>query len=199
MIAGAQAAAILGGDPDALVRRSYALAGLSWTAWRTSSRSTRWAGPSLEVSLDSLPSRPTVMVLRPDVAERGAIATCARRRAPGGSRGMTLNPADPAFEAARAARPCPTTTLPPDRAALSRGAARPLGRAAAGWLALPRHAEEVGDRGAPANAARVGIVPYGGGTGLVGGQVMPGRPGAADPVAGADDARSAPSIPTKTC
>ena len=43
----------------------------------------------------------------------------------------------------------------------------------AALLALPRSVEEVSILVREANAARVPVVPYGGGTGLVGGQVMP--------------------------
>ena len=41
------------------------------------------------------------------------------------------------------------------------------------FVALPRNVEEVAQIVATCNAARVGVVPYGGGTGLVGGQVKP--------------------------
>jgi FAD/FMN-containing dehydrogenase len=43
-----------------------------------------------------------------------------------------------------------------------------------GLLALPRSTEDVAALLRAANDARVAVVPYGGGTGLVGGQVMPG-------------------------
>ncbi len=43
-------------------------------------------------------------------------------------------------------------------------------------LALPRSTEEVATIVTTCNAARVPVVPYGGGTGLVGGQVMPDGP-----------------------
>ncbi len=45
-----------------------------------------------------------------------------------------------------------------------------------GVVAAPRTTEEVAEVVRLAAAHRVGIVPYGGGTGLVGGQVMPGGP-----------------------
>ncbi len=45
-----------------------------------------------------------------------------------------------------------------------------------GCLALPRSVEEVAEIVRTCAKARVGIVPYGGGTGLVGGQVMPDGP-----------------------
>lgn len=48
----------------------------------------------------------------------------------------------------------------------------------AGALALPRSTEEVATILRACNAARVGVVPWGGGTGLVGGQIMPEGAGA---------------------
>lgn len=45
-----------------------------------------------------------------------------------------------------------------------------------GVLALPRNTDEVATLIRAANTARVPVVPYGGGTGLVGGQVMPDGP-----------------------
>jgi len=77
-----------------------------------------------------------------------------------------LNPADQAFAA----------TLPPDclRPLEPRYLSEPRGRFAgiAGVLAAPRTVAEVAAVVRACAAARVGIVPYGGGTGLVGGQVM---------------------------
>ncbi|MEH6392078.1 MAG: FAD-binding oxidoreductase [Sulfitobacter sp.] len=82
---------------------------------------------------------------------------------------MTLNPADPAFEAALRA------DLSPDvfRKAEPRYLEEPRGlyRGQAAVLALPRTVDEVSRLIWHANAARVGVIPYGGGTGLVGGQV----------------------------
>jgi len=49
-------------------------------------------------------------------------------------------------------------------------------RGQAGLLALPRNTQEVADLIRRANALRVGVVPYGGGTGLVAAQVMPEGP-----------------------
>jgi FAD/FMN-containing dehydrogenase len=80
-----------------------------------------------------------------------------------------LNPADPAFaETLRAA--LPEGTLDD---ASARYLEEPRGRYAgqAGVVAKPRTVEEVATLVRMAGAAQVGIIPYGGGTGLVGGQV----------------------------
>ena len=81
-----------------------------------------------------------------------------------------LNPADAGFSAALAAR------LPEDRlrAPEPRHLEEPRGRwkGAGGVLALPRSTEEVAVIVAACAEARVAVVPLGGGTGLVGGQVM---------------------------
>jgi len=53
---------------------------------------------------------------------------------------------------------------------------RDLYRGQAGLLALPRNVEEVAALVRAAGEMRVGVVPYGGGTGLVGAQVMPEEP-----------------------
>jgi len=87
---------------------------------------------------------------------------------------MRLNPADPAF-AARLSRLLPDAVLrPPEPRYLEEPRGRYQGQA--GLLALPRTAEEVSVLIREANAALVPVVPYGGGTGLVGGQVMPEGP-----------------------
>jgi FAD/FMN-containing dehydrogenase len=87
---------------------------------------------------------------------------------------MTLNPADPAFRA------CISNDLPDDifRAAEDRYLEEPRGRYAGQQtlLALPRTVQQVSALIRHANEARVGVVPYGGGTGLVGGQVAPDGP-----------------------
>ena len=81
-----------------------------------------------------------------------------------------LNPADPAFLADLAAR-LPEGTL---RAPEPRDLEEPRGRwqGVAGAVARPRTTEEVVAIVRACAAARVGIVPMGGGTGLVGGQIM---------------------------
>ncbi len=85
-----------------------------------------------------------------------------------------LNPADPAFVAALAAQLPPETLKAPEPRYLE----EPRGRwhGVAGAVALPRTAEEVAVIVRACGANRVGIVPWGGGTGLVGGQVMPAGP-----------------------
>ncbi|ETX14810.1 D-2-hydroxyacid dehydrogenase [Roseivivax halodurans JCM 10272] len=85
---------------------------------------------------------------------------------------MPLAPADDAFLETLRAR------LPGDvlRPAEARYLEEPRGRwsGAPTHVALPRSVDEVADIVRACAEARVGIVPYGGGTGLVGGQVMPG-------------------------
>ncbi len=85
-----------------------------------------------------------------------------------------LNPAEEAFLDDLAAA-LPGGTL---RAAEPRHLEEPRGRWAgsAGALALPGSAEEVATILRAACAGRVPVVPYGGGTGLVGGQVAPDLP-----------------------
>ncbi|GKY89522.1 FAD-binding oxidoreductase [Sinisalibacter aestuarii] len=81
-----------------------------------------------------------------------------------------LNPADESFAArlpAGVLRPVEPRYLE-ERRGLFRGQA--------GLLAAPRDVEEVAAILRAANEARVGVVPYGGGTGLVGGQVSPDGP-----------------------
>ncbi|UWQ48827.1 FAD-binding oxidoreductase [Leisingera caerulea] len=87
---------------------------------------------------------------------------------------MTLTPANPAF-AARLSALLPEGVL---RQPEPRHLEEPRGRyqGQAGLLALPQTVEQVSTLLREANAARVPVVPYGGGTGLVGGQVMPDGP-----------------------
>ncbi|WP_121063036.1 FAD-binding oxidoreductase [Chachezhania antarctica] len=82
---------------------------------------------------------------------------------------MPLNPADAAF-AARLERQVGADVLRPVE---PRYLEEPRGQYAGhgGLLALPRTVEEVSAIITAAAEARVGVVPYGGGTGLVGGQV----------------------------
>ncbi|MEH6519637.1 FAD-binding oxidoreductase [Sulfitobacter sp.] len=85
-----------------------------------------------------------------------------------------LNPADDAFaETLRAALPDGTLET------LSAGyLEEPRGRyvGQGGVLAKPRNVQEVATLIRLAGLSRVGVIPYGGGTGLVGGQVMPDGP-----------------------
>ncbi|MEN8894351.1 FAD-binding oxidoreductase [Planktotalea arctica] len=85
-----------------------------------------------------------------------------------------LNPVCDAFEARLRA------ALPPHviKAAEPRYLEEPRGRyeVKSGLMALPENVAQVAQIVRLANAARVGIVPYGGGTGLVGGQVAPDGP-----------------------
>jgi FAD/FMN-containing dehydrogenase len=87
---------------------------------------------------------------------------------------MTLNPADDVF-AARLRETLPEAIFRPIE---PRHLEEPRGLYAgtAGLLVAPRTTAEVSALVAAANAARVPVVPYGGGTGLVGGQVMPDGP-----------------------
>ena len=80
---------------------------------------------------------------------------------------MTLTPADTAF--------AESLDLPSDRLrpADTRYLEEPRGKypGTAGLLALPQSTEEVATLITAAARARVPVIPYGGGTGLVGGQV----------------------------
>ena len=81
-----------------------------------------------------------------------------------------LNPCDDAFVAALSAR-LPDGTLRP---AAPKHLQEPRGRlkGQGGAVALPRNVDEVAQLIRACAQARVGVVPWGGGTGLVGGQVM---------------------------
>ncbi len=85
-----------------------------------------------------------------------------------------LNPADARFAAELAACLPDGTVRPAGARYLEEPRARYVG--IPGLVALPRNAEQVAQIVRACAAARVGIVPYGGGTGLVGGQVMPSGP-----------------------
>ncbi|TXH97503.1 MAG: FAD-binding oxidoreductase [Pseudorhodobacter sp.] len=85
-----------------------------------------------------------------------------------------LNPADPAFLAALATRLPADTLRDPAPHYLEEPRGRWQGRA--GAVALPRTTEEVSQILRACAAARVGVVPYGGGTGLVGGQILADGP-----------------------
>ena len=87
---------------------------------------------------------------------------------------MSLNPVDPEFIAALRAE-LPQAAF---RDAAPYYLQEPRGRWAgqAGVVVAPATVQEVASVVRAANRARVGIVPYGGGTGLVGGQVFPKGP-----------------------
>jgi FAD/FMN-containing dehydrogenase len=88
-----------------------------------------------------------------------------------------LNPADPAFIAQLAAQ-LPQGTL---REAAVHDLTEPRGRwqGMAGAVARPSTTAQVAQIVRACAAARIGIVPYSGGTGLVGGQIMPAGNGPA--------------------
>ncbi|MBD3763520.1 MAG: FAD-binding oxidoreductase [Rhodobacterales bacterium] len=85
-----------------------------------------------------------------------------------------LNPADPAFLDHLAGLLPPDTLRPCEARHLEEPRGRWRGQGAA--VALPRNAEEVAILLRACHAARVGVVPWAGGTGLVGGQLMPDGP-----------------------
>ncbi|QUS35135.1 FAD-binding oxidoreductase [Falsirhodobacter algicola] len=85
-----------------------------------------------------------------------------------------MNDAGTTFLAALEARLPPDTLRAPEPRHLSEPRGKFPGRAAA--VALPRSAAEVSTILAACHAARVAVVPVGGGTGLVGGQVMTDGP-----------------------
>jgi FAD/FMN-containing dehydrogenase len=89
----------------------------------------------------------------------------------------SLSPADAAFESTLRAR-LPEAAF----RSLTQGyleELRGVFKGRGGFVVAPETVDEVAEVVRAANAARVGVVPYGGGTGLVGGQVMPEAP---DPV-----------------
>ena len=81
-----------------------------------------------------------------------------------------LNPCTPAFVATLAATLPDGMLRAPDARYLEEPRGRWMGQG--GVLALPRHVDEVAAIVRACAAGHVGIVPWGGGTGLVGGQVM---------------------------
>jgi FAD/FMN-containing dehydrogenase len=85
-----------------------------------------------------------------------------------------LNPADPSFVTALASDLPEGTLHAPEPRYLTEPRGRWTGQA--GTVALPRTPAEVATILRAANRARVGVVPWGGGTGLVGGQLMPEGP-----------------------
>lgn len=85
-----------------------------------------------------------------------------------------LNPADPAFLRLLADRLPDGTLHAPEPRFLEEPRGRWQGQA--GAIALPRRTEEVAILVRTCAEARVGIVPWGGGTGLVGGQILPQGP-----------------------
>jgi FAD/FMN-containing dehydrogenase len=85
-----------------------------------------------------------------------------------------LNPADPAFLAQLEGQLAPGALRAPAPRDLEEPRGRWQGRA--GAVALPRTVEEVAVIMRACAAARVGIVPMGGGTGLVGGQILADGP-----------------------
>ncbi|PTW99558.1 FAD-binding oxidoreductase [Pararhodobacter aggregans] len=85
-----------------------------------------------------------------------------------------LNPCDPAFLQALEAQLPPGVLRAPEDRYLTELRGRYRGQA--GAVACPGSVEEVASILKAAQAARVGVVPYAGGTGLVAGQVMPEGP-----------------------
>ena len=82
---------------------------------------------------------------------------------------MTLNSADTAFADALRAQLSDDVLREPEPRHLEEPRGRYKGQG--GLLALPRDTEEVATLIRAAHQARVPVVPYGGGTGLVGGQI----------------------------
>jgi len=87
---------------------------------------------------------------------------------------MSLAPADPGFVARLAAALGPDVLRPPEPRHLEEPRGRWQGQA--GAVALPRTTAEAARLVGMCHEARVGIVPYGGGTGLVGGQILGAGP-----------------------
>lgn len=87
---------------------------------------------------------------------------------------MTLNPADTAFADTLREHLAHDVLRQPEPRHLEEPRGRYAGQG--GLLALPRNTDEVATLIRAAHAARVPVVPYGGGTGLVGGQVSSDGP-----------------------
>ena len=87
---------------------------------------------------------------------------------------MTLNPADATFENSVQTALGDDVLRPVDERYLEEPRRRFVGRV--GVLAMPKTVDEVSSLVRLASEASVPVVPYGGGTGLVGGQVMPEGP-----------------------
>lgn len=87
---------------------------------------------------------------------------------------MTLNPADAAFAEILCAQLPPEVLRPVEPRYLEEP--RGLFHGRCGLLALPRNTDEAATLVALAAVHRVPVVPFGGGTGLVGGQVRPEEP-----------------------
>ncbi len=87
---------------------------------------------------------------------------------------MSPHPADPAFLESLGSRLPAGALREPEPRHLTEPRGRWTGQG--GAVALPRTVEDVAVIVAACAGARVGIVPWGGGTGLVGGQVMPEGP-----------------------
>ena len=87
---------------------------------------------------------------------------------------MTLNPADTAFTDTLRAQLPDDVLRKPEQRYLEEPRGRYAGQG--GVLALPRSTKEVATLIRAAHAARVAVVPYGGGTGLVGGQISSDGP-----------------------
>lgn len=87
---------------------------------------------------------------------------------------MTLTAADDSFASGLAALLPDATIRPAEPRHLEEPRGRWTGHSK--WIALPRTVDEAATIVRHCNAARVGIVPLGGGTGLVGGQVSPDGP-----------------------
>ncbi|WP_068306776.1 FAD-binding oxidoreductase [Pararhodobacter sp. CCB-MM2] len=85
-----------------------------------------------------------------------------------------LNPCDAAFLTGLEGQLPANTLRPVEERYLTEPRGRYRGQA--GAVACPATVEEVSVILKAASAARVGVVPYGGGTGLVGGQIMPSGP-----------------------